>query len=221
MKTVFFYFLLVAFFFAPENMVAQSFAINTDGSTANASALLDIKSTDKGMLVPRMSKAQRNAIATPATGLLVFQNAPDSIGFYYYNGTGWLWLTTTSQQDTVAWRTKGNTVGFDNSSFIGTIDSIPLNVRVNNQRAGRIDHILSNSFWGYQAGNANTTGNQNTATGRNGLYANTTGFWNTANGMNSLLNNTTGNYNAALGAYSLSNNVTGTSNAGFGTNSLA
>ncbi|MBU9936793.1 MAG: hypothetical protein KTQ13_09085, partial [Ferruginibacter sp.] len=83
MKTVFFYFLLVIVFFTPGNSTAQSFAINTDGSTANASALLDVKSTDKGMLVPRMSKAQRNAIATPATGLLVFQNAPDSIGFYY------------------------------------------------------------------------------------------------------------------------------------------
>ena len=37
---------------------AQSFAINTDGSTAHASALLDVKSTTKGVLVPRMSKAE-------------------------------------------------------------------------------------------------------------------------------------------------------------------
>ncbi|MBI3138408.1 MAG: hypothetical protein HYZ15_07475 [Sphingobacteriales bacterium] len=67
---------------------AQSVAINTDGSTADASAALDIKSTSKGMLVPRMTLAQRTAIAAPASGLLIYQtdNAP---GFYYYNGGGW------------------------------------------------------------------------------------------------------------------------------------
>ena len=69
---------------------AQSVSINTDGSTAHASALLDVKSTSKGVLVPRMTKAERNAIAAPATGLMVFQNAPDSVGFYYYDGTSWL-----------------------------------------------------------------------------------------------------------------------------------
>ena len=81
-----FFIVLLVFFIAVEGIKAQSFAINTDASTANTSALLDVKSTDKGMLIPRMSKAQKNAIAAPATGLLVFQNAPDSVGFYYYNG---------------------------------------------------------------------------------------------------------------------------------------
>jgi hypothetical protein len=51
-----------------SNIHAQSFAINTDGSSAHASALLDVKSTNKGLLVPRMSKAEKNAIAAPATG---------------------------------------------------------------------------------------------------------------------------------------------------------
>jgi hypothetical protein len=63
-------------------------AINTDNSNPDNSAILDVKSTDKGMLIPRMTDAQKTAIATPATGLLVFQTDGTS-GFYYYNGTAW------------------------------------------------------------------------------------------------------------------------------------
>nr|MCU0351792.1 hypothetical protein [Flavobacterium sp.] len=48
------------------NANAQSVSINTDGSTADNSAILDVKSTDKGILIPRMTEAQRNLITTPA-----------------------------------------------------------------------------------------------------------------------------------------------------------
>lgn len=67
---------------------AQGVAINTDNTDPDASAALDVKSTSKGVLVPRMTQAQRNAIATPATGLMIFQtnNTP---GFYYYTGSAW------------------------------------------------------------------------------------------------------------------------------------
>lgn len=63
-----------------------SVGINTDGSTADASALLDVKSTTQGVLVPRMNAAQRGLVSTPATGLLVYQtDAP--AGFYFHNGS--------------------------------------------------------------------------------------------------------------------------------------
>ena len=67
---------------------AQGVAINTDNTDPDASAALDVKSTSKGVLVPRMTQAQRNAIASPATGLMIFQtdNTP---GFYYYTGSAW------------------------------------------------------------------------------------------------------------------------------------
>ena len=54
----------------------------------NPSAELDVVSTTKGLLAPRMTLAQRNLISVPATGLLVFQtdNTP---GFYFYNGSSW------------------------------------------------------------------------------------------------------------------------------------
>jgi hypothetical protein len=65
---------------------AQSVAINTDGTAADNSALLDVKSSTKGLLAPRMTATQRAAITNPATGLIVFQtDAP--VGFYYNAGT--------------------------------------------------------------------------------------------------------------------------------------
>ena len=83
-----FLFLLVCLFFLTTKTSAQSLAINTDGSNANASALLDVKSTAKGVLVPRMSRTERDAIASPATGLVVFQT-DGTAGFYYYTGAAW------------------------------------------------------------------------------------------------------------------------------------
>lgn len=71
--------------------------INTDGSAADASALLDVKSTSQGVLVPRMTASQRGMISTPATGLLVFQTDGAS-GFYFYNGTTWTNLGAKGDQ---------------------------------------------------------------------------------------------------------------------------
>ncbi len=65
------------------------YAQNNVGINTNmpdASAALDVTATDKGMLVPRMTAAQRGLISSPATGLLVYQtDAP--AGFYYNSGT--------------------------------------------------------------------------------------------------------------------------------------
>jgi hypothetical protein len=77
---------------------AQGVAINTDGSTADPSAVLDVKSTAKGVLVPRMALSDRNLITSPATGLLIYQtdNTP---GFYYNAGIpatpNWIFLGAT------------------------------------------------------------------------------------------------------------------------------
>jgi hypothetical protein len=80
--SLFFYFILV------HQSQAQSIAINTDGSSPDLSSILDVKSTAKGILIPRLTLAQRSAIAAPATGLMIYQtdNTP---GFYFYNGTAW------------------------------------------------------------------------------------------------------------------------------------
>ena len=66
----------------------QGVAINNNGNPAHNSAMLDVSSTDKGILVPRMTTVQRNSIATPATGLMVYDT--DFNQFWYWNGTTWV-----------------------------------------------------------------------------------------------------------------------------------
>lgn len=73
---------------------AQSVSVNTDGSAADGSSIFDVKSTTKGMLVPRMTTAQRLAILSPATGLLVFDT--DTKTFWFYSGLLWTNISTAS-----------------------------------------------------------------------------------------------------------------------------
>ena len=77
------------------NLFSQNVGINDDGSQPNTSAMLDVNSTTKGILTPRMTQSQRLTIATPATGLMVFQT-DNTVGFYYYTGSGWEQLAPMS-----------------------------------------------------------------------------------------------------------------------------
>jgi|GEM_PF-5302986 len=69
---------------------SQNVAINADGSAPDNSAILDVQSATKGMLTPRMTEAQRTAIAAPANGLLVYQT-DGTPGFYFYAGNEAAW----------------------------------------------------------------------------------------------------------------------------------
>ena len=69
---------------------AQSVGINADGIAANASAMLDVSSTTKGFLPPRMTGAQRATITSPAQGLMIYCTDCGSSGEpQYYDGTQW------------------------------------------------------------------------------------------------------------------------------------
>lgn len=78
-------FILMLHFSAAD---AQSVAVNGDGSTADPSAMLDVKSTNKGLLIPRMDLNARGLIAAPAAGLIIYQT-DNNPGFYYYSGAVW------------------------------------------------------------------------------------------------------------------------------------
>ena len=64
-------------------------AIGIGTASPNASALVEIQSTTQGLLLPTMTLAQKTAITSPATGLLIFQT-DGTAGFYYYSGTAWV-----------------------------------------------------------------------------------------------------------------------------------
>lgn len=83
--------LLLLVFISCHLIQAQSVGIGT--TTPNASAQLDVTSTTKGMLIPRMTGAQRTSIPTPAIGLMVIQTntetvPPSSSGLYLFEGFG-------------------------------------------------------------------------------------------------------------------------------------
>lgn len=204
---------------------AQNVGIGTP--TPNTSAKLEVSSTNSGVLIPRMSKAQRNAITSPALGLLVFQNAPDSVGFYYYNAGNWVWLQNASGAGS-GWSTTGNT-GTDTSvNFIGTKDNMPLRFKVNNISAGFLDGLAT--VYGYRAMassqlnfdpmNPPPTGIYNTAIGTQALELNYSGNYNTAIGQEAISKNLSGNSNIGIGAYSLLSSQTQSDNIAIGTGAL-
>ena len=96
---------------------AQSVGINEDGSIPSPSALLDIKSTSKGMLIPRMSSAQRTGIAAPAVGLLVFDN--ETASFWFYKTTGWTELITGGGPAAGFWDAGGGNIYNNNTGNVG------------------------------------------------------------------------------------------------------
>lgn len=193
----------------------QSVAINTDGSTAHASAILDIKSTGKGLLIPRMTTAQRNAIAAPATGLMVYDT--DAGSFYYYNGSAW---AAVGSGGSAGWSLTGNSGTNPAVNFIGTTDAQPLVFKVNNQEAGRISSTTGNTSLGHLSLAAITTGTGNTATGSFALRFNTSGSGNTAMGSDALRSNTSGEVNTAVGGGALFSNTTGFGNTAMGVSAL-
>ena len=93
--------------------------------------MLDVKSTDKGMLIPRMTATERDAIAAPANGLLVYVTTDSA--FYFYEGSTW------AKIGRAGWRLNGNAGTTDNTDFIGTTDTVPLNFKVNNARVLRLE----------------------------------------------------------------------------------
>ena len=88
-------------------MLNSSAIYNNGGSigigttTPAITSAIDISSTTKGLLLPRMLAAQRTAILLPSTGLIVYQT--DGIaGFYYFDGVAWVQLSVVSSSSSPA-----------------------------------------------------------------------------------------------------------------------
>ena len=176
--------------------------------TPNASSLLDLSSTSKGLLVPRMTEAQRNAISNPPVGLLVYQT--NGQAFYYKDNFWWKILATNDQK----------------SFYIGSI-------KVGTPSFGSQNTTLGNGTFAYATSGDNNTaigfmaisssnGSSNTAIGENAMRQGQTsvdGSYNTAIGARALTNGDDGGYNTAIGASSIEF-AEGDNNSGLGNRTL-
>jgi hypothetical protein len=104
-----------------SDSIAQSVSVNTTGAAPDNSAILDVASTKRGLLIPRMDSASRVTIVLPATGLLVYQTDGQTPGFFYYNGSVWVSLATGE-----GWLKNGNNIYNPNTGFVGIGTSAPL-----------------------------------------------------------------------------------------------
>lgn len=85
---------LLIFVVVSSKGYSQNISINTNGAIPDNSAMLDVSSTNSGLLIPRMTAAQRLAITNPANGLMVFQTDIPR-GFYAYFAANTVWTRLT------------------------------------------------------------------------------------------------------------------------------
>ena len=118
-------------------MQAQTDAkIGNNPGAKNASAVLELESTTKGFLMPRMTTVQLTSISAPATGLTIF-NTTDSC-VYIYRGTVGGWQSTCSAAYNGGWSLLGNTGTSATTNFIGTTDAVDFVTRTGNTERMRV-----------------------------------------------------------------------------------
>lgn len=125
-------------FLLSSNQILSQVGIGT--TTPDASALLELESTSQGVLTPRMTQAQRDAIATPATGLLIYQtdNTP---GFYFYTGTVWSPMGSADND----WTISGNDIYNANTGNVGVGTASP-SALFHVEDLGALATLLSDGF---------------------------------------------------------------------------
>jgi len=138
---------------------AQSVGINGDGSAPDNSAMLDVRSTDKGLLIPQIALQTVNditTIANPALSLLVYNTSNGAgltTGYYYWSGSLWTKLTTAVADGSETIVTAGTNVTVTGTGT--TASPYVVNATVN----GSGTHCLGEEFLGGIIFNLYTTSN--------------------------------------------------------------
>jgi hypothetical protein len=153
---------LLAALLISASAFAQNVGINSDGTAPDASAMLDVKSANKGLLIPNVAltgTTDATTITTPAVSLLVYNTAtagtaPNIVtpGYYYNSGTSGspLWTKFGAASGASQWTTTGSNIYY-NTGNVGIGTSTP---QSRLEVAGRmaINYAASPGFYGQVAG---------------------------------------------------------------------
>ena len=199
-------------------------AISTDGSDPDSSAMLDIKSTDKGVLIPRLTAAERDAIVAPAFGLLIY-NTDTGTFWYFANG---VWTEISKDCCKLLVDDDGDTrVEVEKNADEDLVRFTLEGTERMTIRPERITLGLANfnTIIGENAGANNVTGTYNTALGYAAFSTEhaaitTSGENSVAVGDYALGSITSGNNNTAIGSLAMSWLENGSNNVALGYRSM-
>lgn len=103
-------------------------------SNPNASAVLDINSNNKGVLIPKLSSSERTNIINPANGLLIYNTTCNCLEYNQGSPTVPNWISLDK-----SWSLSGNSNSNPTVDFIGTLDAKDFVIKTNNTEALRVD----------------------------------------------------------------------------------
>lgn len=187
--------------------ISQSVGVNTD--LPDSSAILDIVSTSKGMLVPRMTTDERLAIINPALGLFVYDT--DTQSFWFRNDSGW----TNLLSDKSGWSLTGNAGTTPGTNFIGTTDEQAFKLRTNN-----VDQMILNTNGSLQRDTGGFNRGYNSVDFQNSRFSESQVVSGNASSiLGGIANNNSGGLSCVSGG--LFNNISGSfSNIGGGVSNI-
>lgn len=207
---------------------AQSVGVGT--TSPDASAQLDITSTSRGLLIPRMSSAAVTGISNPATGLMVYDTSRNQLLVNMGTASAPNWQNIIANS---GWSLTGN-AGTNGTAILGTTDATPVTLYAANGRVALLDNNPGQFNIALGAGAMTTggstqsiaigsdaiqNGNANACIGiGEGVMAQNAGQQNIGLGLD-VMSAVTGVNNIAMGFFNLKQ-CSGSDNISFGTNSL-